>query len=82
MTTQIFEIDGKQYKMFNLLIKGEPMNVASTALENKIQEMIDTERYHEVMKIDRLYGYYIPEEVEENEEDIRESIEDVIDIDE
>lgn len=80
MTIELFEIDGKQYKMFNLLICGEYMNVASYELDEKVIDMMtDTpSRYDEVRFIDELYGYSIEEYVEESEEAIREHIEDLI----
>lgn len=78
MTIQYFTIDGKQYKMFNLLICGEYMNVASYELDEKIIDMITEDRYHEVQHIDKKYEYCIEEDIDENERDIRESIEDII----
>lgn len=78
MTTEVYEIDGKKYKIFNLLICGKYLNVASYELESKMQQMIENERYHEVRHIDELYRYSLPLEVDEsNEDEIRESIEDV-----
>jgi hypothetical protein len=78
MITQYFNIDGKQYKMFTLLICGDYMNVASYELDEKIVDMITEDRYHEVRHIDEMCGYYVDENIEENEKDIREHIEDVI----
>ena len=40
--------------------------------------MIEEDRYNEVIHIDSAYGYVLPEDVEENENDIRESIETII----
>lgn len=75
------EIDGRTFRMFNLEIKGVFMNVAEEDLNQYIEDCIEHERYHKVQHIDEQYGYYVPQEVAdtENEDDIRESIEDVID---
>ena len=80
MTTEYFEIDGKQYKMFNLLVCGNYINVASYDLDEKVIDMMtDTpSRYDEVKHIDELYGYSIEEDTEETESAIREHIEDII----
>ena len=80
MTIELYEIDGKEYKMFNLLICGVYMNIASYALDEKVIDMMtDTpSRYGEVRHIDELYGYSIDEDVEETEEAIRKHIEDLI----
>ena len=46
----------------------------------KLNEMIEQERYHEIRHIDEMYGYYLPQEVDETDErEMIESIEDVID---
>lgn len=79
MTEEIYIIDGQPYKMFTLDILGKTTNVASYALEDKIQEMIEHERYHEVQYISDKYEYYLPVEVDDTDErEIRESIEDVM----
>lgn len=81
MSTIDFVIDGKKYKMFELPIFGIPTLVASFALNEKINEMIEQERYHEVQGIDDMYGYYLPEEIDENDErEMIESIESVFDL--
>lgn len=78
METTTYLIDGKEYKMFTLDILDTPTNVASYDLNAKIEEMIEQERYHEIRHIDELYGYYLPQEVDETDErEVRESIEDV-----
>lgn len=75
-----FVIDGKTYKMFELNILGTPTMVASYDLNEKLNEMIEQERYHEIRHIDEMYGYYLPQEVDETDErEMIESIEDVID---
>jgi hypothetical protein len=40
--------------------------------------MIEDNRYDEVIHIDETYGFVLPEDVDENENDIRESIETII----
>ena len=80
MITQDYIIDEKPYRMLTLEIKGETTNVATYSLNEKINEMIEQERYHEIEYIDKMYGYYLPEEVDETDErEVRESIEDVMD---
>lgn len=80
METTIYTIDGKDYKMFTLDILDAPTNVASYDLNKKLDEMIEQERYHEIKHIVELYGYYLPEEIDDTDErEVRESIEDVID---
>ena len=78
METTLYKIDGRNYKMFTLNILGKPMQVASYALNRKIEKMIEQGRYHEVIGIDEQYGYYLPKEVDETDErEMIESIEDV-----
>ena len=80
MITQDYIIDGKPYRMLTLEIKGETTNVATYSLNEKINEMIEQERYHEIDYIDKMYGYYLPKEVDETDErEVRESIEDAMD---
>ena len=74
--TRKFNIDGTEYKMFNLEIMGNRVNVATHGLHEKIEEMIGADRYDEVRYIDNLYGYFLPSDVDEaNAVAIRESIE-------
>lgn len=84
MEIKRIEINGKTFRMFYLKIKGEYMNVAEEALDDYILEQVENEQYDKVKHIDEQYGYYVPQEVAdtENEDDIRESIEDEIDDDE
>lgn len=78
MEIKTFIIDKKKYKMFVLPILGKQTNVASYALNRKIEKMIEQDRWHEVMDIDNLYEYYLPKEVDETDErEMIESIEDV-----
>lgn len=83
MEITLHKIDGRNYKMFTLSIFGKPMNVASYALNRKIEKMIEQGRYQEVLGIDEQYGYYLPKEVDETDErEMIESIEDVVEEDE
>lgn len=66
MRPRVFTIDGERYKMYNLEHNGERVNVASFALDNKIEQMHNDDRYDEVQHIDEMYSYYIPEDVDEN----------------
>jgi hypothetical protein len=76
MITRKFTIDGEEYKMFNLEIKGKRINVASYALDCKVVEMMEADRYNAVRHIDELYGYVLSEDADENNaEAIREEIE-------
>lgn len=71
-------IDGEKYKMFTLEIKGKWINVASYNLEEKISKMIEEGRYKEIKYIDEMYGYCLPQDIDDtNADEIRESIEDV-----
>ena len=73
-----YNIDNKEYKMFVLPILGKLTNVASYALNKKIEKMIEQDRWHEVCNIDNMYEYYLPQEVDETDErEMIESIEDV-----
>jgi hypothetical protein len=78
METTIYTIDGKEYKTFTLRIYDVYMTIASSALNEKIEQMIEDNRYDEVIHIDETYGFVLPENVDENENDIRESIETII----
>lgn len=75
METIIYNIDGKDYKMFNLCVLGLWVLVASADLYNKIEQMIDEGRYQEVMWLDEQFGYALTEGVEETEDAIREYME-------
>ena len=78
MDTLTFTIDRRKYKMFVLPILGKPTNVASYALNRKIEKMIEQDRWFEVKHIDDMYQYYLPKEVDETDErEMIESIEDV-----
>lgn len=73
-----FTIDQRKYKMFVLPILGKPTNVASYALNHKIERMIEQDRWLEIKHIDGMYQYYLPREVDETDErEMIESIEDV-----
>jgi hypothetical protein len=74
--TRKFYIDGMEYKMFNLEVMGNRINVATYELHEKIEEMIGADRYDEVRHIDNLYGYFLPSDVDEADPvAVRESIE-------
>lgn len=84
------EIEGVQYRIFEgvTLFPGTKnevsVNVAEKALDDCIMQKIENEEYHEVRAIDETYGYVVDQEIadSENEDDIRESIEDIYDADE
>lgn len=76
MRPRTFTIDGVRYRMFNLEINGERINVASYSLNDKIYQMMQEDRYDEVRHIDALYGYSLPQNVDETDANaIRETIE-------
>lgn len=78
MLTYYFKIDNRYYKMVETDILGKRTRIASYALEQKIQKMIEQERFLEVMEVSNLYEYYLPYEVDDNDErEVRESIESV-----
>lgn len=75
METIIYHIDDKEYKMFNLCVLGLWVLVASSDLYDKIEEMIEDDRYQEVRWIDEKFGYALTEDVEETEDAIRKYME-------
>ena len=76
MKTRKFNIDGVAYKMFNLEIFDKRINVASNELHLRVNDLIALGRYEEVRHIDSMYGYYLPEDIDDtNPESVRESIE-------
>lgn len=78
MITTTFKIGKRNYKMFTININGNDVNVASFALNNRIEKMIEQDRYHEVSDIDKLYYYFLPKEVDDTcEREVYESITDV-----
>lgn len=76
-------LDGQTFRMFELVIAGSVMKVAEEKLDEYILEQIATEQYHKVRHIDEQYGYVVDQEIAntENEQEIRESIEDIMDDD-
>lgn len=64
-----YTIDGVEYDMYRISYKGKEHNVASFALHEKINELIECDRYLEVKDIDGLYNVYIPEDVDPNDMD-------------
>lgn len=74
------EIDSQEYRLFEVNIgNGIVVTCAEEKLDNKIQEKIEQERYHEIRHIDEMYGYVIPQDVLDtnDEQDIIDSIVDV-----
>ena len=76
---------GEDYLLFRFIaFQGTPREETVTVAENRlnalIEKRIDENRYPEVRAVDEMYGYYLPEEVDINDEhEIRESIESVMD---
>lgn len=77
------ELDGKTFRMFNLEIKGVPMNIAEENLDQYIENCIENERYHKVQHIDETYPFVVAQCIAdlEDEDLIREEIEAIIDAD-
>lgn len=75
---------GRPYTLFRFTacegtVHEELVTVAEHKLNALIEKRIDQGRYNEVQKVDEMYGYYLPKEVDINDErEIRESIEDVV----
>lgn len=75
---------GRNYTLFRFIaIPGTPNEQEVTVAENKLERLIEKrireDRYHEVQKVDEMFGYYLPKEIDINDDrEIRESIEDVI----
>ena len=78
---------GKTYTLFRFKVfPGTPheqtVTAAEHALDSLIEDCIQRNRYHEVQAVDEMYGYVLPEEIDTtNDHDIRESIEDVVELD-
>lgn len=60
--------------------KQQTVTVAEYKLNALIERRIEQERYPEVREVDEMYSYFLPKEIDVNDDrEIRESIEDVID---
>lgn len=76
---------GEDYLLFCFnAFQGTPREETVTVAENRlnalIEKRIDENRYPEVQAIDEMYGYYLPKEVDINDDrEIHESIEDIMD---
>lgn len=76
-------IHNLQFRLFELEIRGKMETVAEERLNQYIEECIEAGLYHEVRDIDELYNYYVPQEIADtlDENEIRNSVEDAMDID-
>ena len=76
-------IHNLQFRLFELEIRGKMETVAEERLNQYIEECIEEGLYHEVRDIDELYNYYVPQEIADtlDENEIRNSVEDAMDID-
>lgn len=73
MSIKQFNIEGHNYRMLNLDVHGKRVNVATYALEAKLQEMDEKGKYEEVEYIDKKYNYSLPEDLDDtNVETIRQ----------
>ena len=79
------EVDGKEFFIAHVtLFKGTEretvITAAQHALDEKIQKMIEENRYPECRSADEMYGYVIDSEVNEDDDDeIVESLENIYD---
>ena len=68
-----------RFKAFPGTDKETEVTVAEHKLNALIEKRIKQERYHEVRKVDEMYGYYLPKEVDINDDrEVRDSIESVM----
>lgn len=79
------QIDGVGYSLFEITVfkgtgKEQTILVAEERLNDKIEQLIEQDRYQEVKKIDDMYGYWVPQEIadDECEFEIVDSIESVM----
>lgn len=81
----IVKLYGRNYILFRFTaFPGTPKEQEVTVAEHKlnalIEKRIDQNRYPEVQEVDEMYAYYLPKEVDINDErEIRESIESIMD---
>ena len=78
-------IDSLEYSLFEMTVfKGthheQTITAAEERLNNKVEEMIEQDRYHEVQLIDESYGYWIPQDIADEgiESEIIDCIESVM----
>lgn len=81
MEIKTIEYNGAQYLIFIINIGGQYYSCAEEKLDNLIVEHIENDMYHLVEHIDDMYGYVVPQEIADtqNENEIIESIKDAID---
>jgi hypothetical protein len=77
---RVKSFNGEEFKLFHILIEDAPYCVAEERLESHIKKCIESNKYHLVESIDERYGYYIPQEIADtnDEEKIKESLCDVL----
>lgn len=76
------ELDGMEFRLFYIDIKGEQVVVAEEKLEIFMQKAIQNDRWSgKIRDIDERYGYYVDQDIadREDEDEIRESILDIMD---
>lgn len=80
MTIEYVSVNDFEYRLFHLTINGKVYCCAEEKLDNFIEECIENNQYHFVSHIDERYEYVVPQEIAdtENDEEIIESIADVI----
>lgn len=83
ISTRIIEIEGKEYKLYDITFYAgtdleQKVTAAEEALENLIYGCIMEDGCdEELLEIDKMYNYYVPEGITDDDE-IIESIGDVV----
>ena len=79
------KIGKKEYRLFEIVVfkntkHEQTVMVAEERLNRRIEQAINQEQYHKVQKIDDLFGYWVPQDIanDEIETEIIDSIESVM----
>lgn len=79
------KIGKKEYRMFEITVfqgteHEQSVTVAEERLNRRIEQAIQMEQYHKVSHIDEMYGYWLPQDIadDESEAEIIDSIESVM----
>lgn len=77
---EYISVNDTEYRLFHLTIDGKEYCCAEEKLDKFIEKCIENNQYHNVSYIDERYEYVVPQEIAdtENDEEIIESIADVI----
>ena len=79
------KIGKKEYRLFEIVVfkntkHEQTVMVADERLNRRIEQAINQEQYHKVQNIDDLFGYWVPQDIanDEIETEIIDSIESVM----